>query len=324
MKESLLFLGILTLFGPFVLMAGRRTEDQKRRMTTRFRLVDSRFRAELEENLQSRSNLTGVQQKSGRLTIQVLNRILEAIQFRSLAARAGYRRSESTFLAVCVNVQLSIAGLVWLTTHFLVGAIVLGSVAGYAPVILLKIRCGRRLRKFEKGLPQVVEMMARALRAGHSLAAALSIVAEQAPEPARQEFMELFRKQKFGFPLREGLLELLERLPSQDLRVLVVGILVQRETGGNLTVILDRTSSVIRERLRLQGDVLVHTAQGRFTGWILCALPVILFVMLHMVNPGYTKDLTEDPLGRNCLYGAIGLLVLGAYIIRKIISGIEV
>ena len=324
MTEYLTFIGCLVTFTPFVLMAGRNAKSEKQVMRERFHLVSSRFRSETESALQIGKDLTDARKGSAKAAGRPLRFVSRAIRFRSLAARAGYKRSEAAFLTVCAGVQLLVAGAVTLGTGHLAAGFTCGVAAGYIPVFVLRVQGNRRLKAFERVLPQVAEMTARALRAGHSLPAAFSIVAEQAPAPARQEFAELFQKQRFGLPLREALMEMLERVPSQDLRVLVVAVLVQRETGGNLTVVLDRTSSVIRERFKLQGEILVHTAQGRLTGWILCALPVVLFVVLHIVNPNYTKDLTEDPLGRKCLYTAVGLLATGALIMQKIINGIEV
>ncbi len=167
-------------------------------------------------------------------------------------------------------------------------------------------------------------MMSRALRAGHSMVAALGIIAEQAPEPAKTEFIEVFKKQNFGLPLRDALMQLLDRVPSQDLRVLVTAMLVQKDTGGNLAEILDRTVFVIRERLRIQGEIRTHTAQGRLTGWILCLLPIIMMFLINVVNPGYSKIMFEDPMGQKMLYAGGGLLLLGGYVIRSIINGIEV
>ena len=324
MTGYLTFLGFFVSFTPFVLMAGRNAKSEKRVMATRFNLVHSRLSTETESALQIDENLTTTRKGSVAVARRWLELASRAIHFRSLAARAGYKRSEATFLTLCASAQLITGGVVTLVTSYASVGLMCGFAAGYIPVIVLRVQGSRRLKAFERALPQVAEMTARALRAGHSLPAAFSIVAEQAPEPAREEFAELFQKQRFGLPLREALMEMLERVPSQDLRVLVVGILVQRETGGNLTVVLDRTSSVIRERVKLQGEVSVHTAQGRLTGWILCALPVILFVVLHIVNPSYTKDLTEDPFGRKCLYTAVGLLAIGALVMQKIINGIEV
>ena len=151
--------------------------------------------------------------------------------------------------------------------------------------------------------------------------AAIAIVAEQAAEPARTEFDEVYKKQNYGLPFREALLQLLERVPSQDLRVLVTGILVQKDTGGNLAEILDRILFVIKERMRIQGEIRIHTAQGRMTGWILCALPIVMLVVINLVNPGYSNVLFTNPLGKEILYIGIGLLVTGGLVIRQIING---
>jgi tight adherence protein B len=182
----------------------------------------------------------------------------------------------------------------------------------------------RRLRAFDKALPQAIDMMARSLRAGHSTASAIDIMAEGSPEPAASEFSEVFRQQNFGLPLRDALLQLLDRVPSQDLRVLVTAIVIQRETGGNLVEVLDRTVFVIRERQRIQGEIRVQTAQGRMTGWILTLLPVIVMVMINMMDPGYSKILFTDPVGHKLLYLCIALVVLGAAVINRIINSIDV
>jgi tight adherence protein B len=119
-------------------------------------------------------------------------------------------------------------------------------------------------------------------------------------------------------------MQLLDRVPSLDLRVLVTAILVQKDTGGNLAEILDRTVFVIRERLRIQGEIHVQTAQGRLTGWILSALPVVMLVLLNILNPGYSNILLHDPMGRKMIYISIGMLTTGTLIIRQIVNGIEV
>jgi tight adherence protein B len=118
--------------------------------------------------------------------------------------------------------------------------------------------------------------------------------------------------------------QMLDRVPSQDLRVLVTGILVQKETGGNLAEILDRTAATIRERLKIQGEIRTHTAQGRLTGYILCALPVVMLIAINFLNPGYSKVLYENPTGRMISYIGVALLIIGGLIIRQIINGIEV
>jgi tight adherence protein B len=186
------------------------------------------------------------------------------------------------------------------------------------------LKRSRRIAAFNRALPEAIDMMGRSLRAGHSMAASISIVGEQSPEPVAGEFREAFRQQNFGLPLRDALWQIQEHVPSQDLRVLITGILVQKETGGNLAEILDRTSFVIRERLRIQGEIKTHTAQGRLTGWILCTLPIVMLFVINMVNPGYSKVLLDTPTGHKLIYLGLGLLTSGALIIRQIINGIEV
>ncbi|MGC2620426.1 MAG: type II secretion system F family protein [Acidobacteriaceae bacterium] len=182
----------------------------------------------------------------------------------------------------------------------------------------------RRMRAFDTALAHAIDMMARALRAGHSIAGSIEIVAQGSPEPAASEFAEVFRQQNFGLPLRDALMQMVDRVPSQDLRVLVTAILVQRETGGNLVEILDRTVTVIRERQRIHGEIRVQTAQGRLTGWILTALPVVMLVLINLTDPGYSKPLFSEPAGRKMIYVGVGLIALGAFFIRQIINSIEV
>jgi len=203
-------------------------------------------------------------------------------------------------------------------------ALIAAAIVGYIPLGTVLIRRSKRIAAFNAALPESIDMMSRALRAGHSLVASLSIIAEQSIEPAKSEFAEVFKQQNYGLPLRDALMQLLDRVPSQDLRVFVTGVMVQKDTGGNLAEILDRIVFVIRERLRIQGEIRTHTAQGRLTGWILCLLPVVMMFLINVINPGYSKILFDDPVGRKLLYTGIGLLVVGGLIIRHIINGIEV
>ena len=202
--------------------------------------------------------------------------------------------------------------------------LVAAAVLGYLPLGLLTFKRAQRIKKFNAALPEAIDMMGRALRAGHSMTASINIIAEQSVEPVRSEFNEVFKQQNFGLPLRDAMTQMLDRVPSQDLRVVVTGILVQKETGGNLAEILDRTSHTIRERLKVQGEIKTHTAQGRMTGWILCMLPVVMLVVINMINPGYSKVLVDTPIGQMLSYLGVGLLAVGGLIIRQIINGIEV
>lgn len=188
------------------------------------------------------------------------------------------------------------------------------------PFLFLRYQHTRRLKEFNRYLPESIDLMSRALRAGHSLTAAIEIIGEESPEPVRSEFREVYRQQNFGIPAREALIQLARRIPLPELNFVVTAILLQKETGGNLVEVLDRTTAVIRERLRIQGEIRIHTAQGRLTGWILSLLPVVMFFLLSLANRGYTRVLIEDPTGRKLIYTGVGLIVLGGLIIRKIVS----
>jgi tight adherence protein B len=212
----------------------------------------------------------------------------------------------------------------FLAVHLLYPQIILeiaAPVIGLAsPFLALQFQRAQRLKKFNAALPDSIDLLGRALRAGHSVASAIEAVSEQGQEPVASEFGEVFRAQNFGLPFRDALLQLAERVPSSDLRFLVTAMMVQKETGGNLTEILDRTTYVIRERLRIQGEVKTKTAQGRLTGVILALLPVILGVLINVINPNYGKPLFTDPLGKKLLYAGVGLISVGAFFINRIIK----
>jgi tight adherence protein B len=199
-------------------------------------------------------------------------------------------------------------------------ALVAAAVLAVAPLLFLRYQKQRRLQEFNRYLPEAIDLMSRALRAGHSVTAAIEIVGEECPEPVRTEFREVYRQQNFGLPLRDALLQLAQRMPLPELGFIVTAILLQRETGGNLVEVLDRTTAVIRERLHIQGEIRIYTAQGRLTGWILSALPIAMFFLLSVANRGYTRVLIEDPTGRKLVYGGLSLMVVGALAIRKIVD----
>lgn len=198
-----------------------------------------------------------------------------------------------------------------------IGAVFVGAFVNYG---LLKFKAGRRINKFNVVLPDSIELLSRALRAGHAMPSAIEVVAQQSPEPVGPEFAKCAQQQRFGIPFRDVLLNMSHEIPSEDLHCLVTAILVQKETGGDLTEILDRTTEVIRERVRIQGEIRTHTAQGRMTGLILSALPIILLGVINLMSPGYSHVLFVDPLGQKLLYAAGGLIVMGGLVIRNIVN----
>jgi tight adherence protein B len=237
-----------------------------------------------------------------------------------LLLHAGSKGTVGGVLIGSVTVSLSLGLLTFLfvpLTALAFAGLLLGAML---PVFALRYKRDRRLKKFSAAMPDAIDLIARSLRAGHSIGAAIEMVAEQSPEPLASEFARVFQQQRFGLRFRDALLEMADRVPSSDLHFLITAILVQRETGGDLTDILDRTTHVIRERVRIQGEVRVYTAQGRLTGWILSLLPVVLLCLINLMSPGYSSMLFNDPTGQKMLYVGGGLIIVGAFVISRIVD----
>lgn len=238
----------------------------------------------------------------------------------TLSMQAGAHWTAGAFTVY----SLAAAAFAFVAGYFVFPLIAVQAIFGaaglFAPYLYLKRRRSTRLHAFNTALPDAIDLMARALRAGHSVSSAIEVLSEQAGDAVRPEFEAVFRQQNFGLPLREALTQMSARIPSNDLRFVVTAILVQKETGGNLTEILDRTTEVIRERVRIEGEVRVRTAQGRLTGWILSLLPVILLFLMSIVNPDYSHVLLHDPVGQHLLYLGVALITVGAFIIRRIVD----
>jgi tight adherence protein B len=158
------------------------------------------------------------------------------------------------------------------------------------------------------------------LRAGHSIAAVLEMVGTEIGDPLGAEFRAMHKEQTLGLPMRDAMVNLVHRIPRDDMRFIATAILLQKESGGNLAQILDKTSNLVRERARLRGQLRIYTAQGRITGWILCAAPFAMFTLISLVNKNYTKSLFGEPMGVKMVEGALGLMLLGVLVIRKIID----
>ncbi len=199
-------------------------------------------------------------------------------------------------------------------------ALVVAIVLGSAPYVYVRVKRAARLRKFNSLLPDAIDLMSRALKAGHSVSSSIEMIAQEISPPVGPEFRRLFEEQNFGLPLREAMLNLANRVPIADVQFLVTAILVQKETGGNLVEILDKTASVLRDRMRLQGQVRVYTAQGRLTGWILSLLPFVIFGIISTINPGYAHILLDDPLGQKLIIAGLVLMAFGIWVIRKVID----
>jgi len=188
------------------------------------------------------------------------------------------------------------------------------------PVFLLRYKRNRRRKRFEEQFPEALDLLSRAIRAGHAFQTAMGMVADELQDPVGPEFKKVFDQQNFGLPLRDGLNQLSERMPLLDVRFFVTAVLIQRDTGGNLAEILDNLAHVVRERFKILRQVRVHTAHGRFTGWVLMALPAALGAALSVINPEHMNMLFHERLGQQLLMGAIVMQVIGYIWIRNVIK----
>ena len=186
--------------------------------------------------------------------------------------------------------------------------------------MFLKHAASRRMAKFEEQFPEAIDLIARALRAGHAFTTGLGMVADEVEEPVRTEFRLLHDRQNYGMPLPDALRSLAVRVPLLDARFFATAVLTQRESGGNLSEVLDGLSKLIRERFKLKREVRTLSAHGRITGWVLAALPIVLCAIMFVIAPAHIGLLFTDPLGVRMLVGASVLQVIGFIAMQRIVN----
>ena len=195
-----------------------------------------------------------------------------------------------------------------------------GLLLGALPILFLLQRRSARIKKFEEQFPEALDLLSRALRAGHAFQTSLGMVADEVSEPVGPEFKKTFDQQNFGLPLKECLFELADRMPLLDVRFFATAVTIQRETGGNLAEILDNLAYVVRERFKILRQVRVHSAHGRFTGYVLLALPAVLGIILSYLSPDHMNTLFTEPMGKTMLLGAGVMQTVGYVWIRQVIK----
>lgn len=197
---------------------------------------------------------------------------------------------------------------------------VLAVILGIVPLGYVWFKRGKRLAKFGNQLPDALELIARALRAGHSLGAGFHLVSEEMLDPIGGEFRKVFESQNLGVPLEEAIVDMTERVPNLDLKFFGTAVILQRQTGGDLAEILDKIGRLVRQRMELFGQIQALTGEGRISGIVLLGMPPALFIVMWYLNPTYVMTLFTDPLGQKMLAGAIVMQLIGAWVIQKIID----
>lgn len=247
---------------------------------------------------------------------EYLNKLLNLRKFLS---QTGTELTTGNFIGLTVGATL---GTAVLTAIFLpIGFVPVTSlIAAVLPFWTLSLLRKRRLNKFGEQLPAALDLMSQALRAGQSLPSGIQLVGAQVDQPLGPEFHLAFEQQNLGMTLNDSLRAMSERVPNLDLRFFVTAVVLQRQTGGDLAEVLDKISSLTRERFKIRGQIQALTGEGRISGVVLLAMPPVLFVVMMKLNYDYVMMLFEEPLGQKMLLGGLILQFIGAYSIKKIID----
>jgi tight adherence protein B len=311
----LTFAGVMVIFLVFwLLLGGTTTQEVVRQRMQSVQNAERRTDSGLDLQLIRDEALSGV---------PLLNRLMMRLSWsgrlQSMIIQAGIKTRPGKILLI--------SGVAGLATYLIVGwvlgqssmAAIAALIAVTIPIAVVAIKRRRRMNQFEQAFPEALDLLGRAVRAGHAFTTGIEMVATESPEPVSGEFRTTFEEQNFGLPLRDALLNMAQRVPLVDVRFFATALLVQKETGGNLAEILDELARVMRERFRIHREVQVKTAQGRLTAAILIALPIGMLVVMKILNPGYVNVLFTDPIGPEILAGAALLQVIGSVILWKIV-----
>ncbi|MDN6887892.1 type II secretion system F family protein [Variovorax sp. CAN2819] len=235
--------------------------------------------------------------------------------------QAGLEWTVSSFLLVsCVLGVLGFFAAMVMARQSLLVGLVAGGCLAVLPLLYLQRQRSRRLARMEKQLPEALDLVTRALRAGHSFASGVQMIGDEMAEPIASEFRMVADEVNFGVSLQQALTNLSERVPLTDLRYFVVSVLIQRDSGGNLTEVLGNLSRLIRERLKLLARVRVLSSEGRLSAWILGLMPFALAALMNVFNPEFMAPLWTDPIGQSVLKYMLVVMLVGIVLLRQIVK----
>jgi tight adherence protein B len=312
------FLGVFALVALIMFATGSSKETEAKQVIA---TLDSALATETPENRDAVINLRKTETLSG---IPWLNKKLGTLQVApalyKFLAQADLKWTIGQLLSMSMALFAFPGYIAYVKTHNVLIALGVGVVLGLAPLGFVNWKRGNRFNKFLAGLPEALDLMVSALRAGHSLIAAMGLCARECPDPVGTEFKATFEEQNYGLELKTALDNMLTRVPLQDLRIVCTAIMIQKESGGNLAEVLDKTAHVIRERFRLKRQIMTHTAQGRLTGWILTCLPIFLGIALYFLNPEMMSLLWTRKIGVRLIETAVCMIIVGGFFIRQIVN----
>lgn len=245
----------------------------------------------------------------------------QAKHFDVKMQQAGLPLRGSEFLVLAIGTSLSTGILIFALSGGVIIAAILGVVLAYFIFLVgVNIKIAKRLKAFNAQLGDALSMMANALRSGFSFFQTVDMVAKEMPAPLSQEFNRVMREMNLGVTTEDALINLTERIKSDDLDLMATAVLIQRQVGGNLAQILDNIGGTIRERLKMKAEIKTLTAQGRLSGWIVGLLPFILAIAMTLINPKYLQPLITEPMGKIFIVMALVSQIFGALIIKRIVD----
>ena len=308
-----IFLAILLLVEGTYLVVRNRMNPEVKHLRERLKVLSLTNYSEKEVDLMRKKTLSQV---------PWLNRLLLSIRWAQkldqLLQQADIRHPVGLF--ILLSVLLASGG--GLIAAFVTPVLVLPAIAllGLVPFVYIYVKKRKRMRKFERQLPDTMDLIARALKAGHALSGGLQLVGEEFGDPIGTEFQRTVNEINFGVAVPDALKALAQRVDCKDLKFFVMSVIIQRETGGNLAEILENIARLIRERFKLQGRIRVLSAEGKLSAIILVAIPFFLGFALSIINPDYINTLFEDPIGIVLLVFASVMMALGILMMKKMVA----
>lgn len=320
MSSSQLVFGLLVFLAVFLLSQGLIVPVFGEAKRVRKRL-EGRLKAVAA--LEQRNEIANLIREKYLKELSPLQRSLESLPGMPRLARMIEQAGHSVLAhrLVLLSLVLAVCALVivWTLLRMPAAAVMAGLIVGWAPYVKIMRDRNRRMQQFEEQMPEAIDVVRRALQAGHPFSATLKLVAEDMQEPIAGEFSQTFADISYGNDVRRAMLGLLERVPSVTVMAFVTSVLVQKETGGNLAEILEQIAKVIRGRFRFHRKVRTLSAEGRLSAWVLAMVPLVMFAVISLTTPDYLPVLFDDPLGKKLVSAAFVMGVLGIWWIRRII-----
>lgn len=309
-----IFGSMLLFYGVFQVVMESRTSSRKK--------IENRLRGKRTAPDKAAESILrrGALEESKTLADAVIGKFKFVPKFQTLLDQAELEWSASSTLMNLGAIGLIAGMLLFFLGFHPIAAIGCGAGMVILPIVWLTFKRNRRMARLNQQLPDVFDMMGQALRAGQSLSGAIQLIYEQMPPPIATEFAQVYHEQNLGIKIEEALQSMADRVDSLDVRFFVTAVMIQRQTGGDLAEVLDNISGVIRERIELAGLVRGLTAEGRLSGWVLFALPSLVFCATWAMNPTYLEPLFNEPIGQMMLIVAGGMQLMGIAMIRWIVN----